>query len=197
MIRIRRGDFNYSDEEMDAMVDDVKYFKTHNADGIVFGCLDGDNKIHVSNCRKLVTAWGVGKPITFHRAIDETKIADLEKNVDIIEKLGIARILSSGFESSAELGIENLKNMMNHASEAGVKVMPGAGINKSNAARIIAETGCKEMHASARSVKESAVASRLSMGGGSQDQQPLMICDPIKVKELIEILKISSSSMET
>lgn len=36
MIRCRRGnDFNYSDLEMEAMLDDMEFFKTAGADGFV------------------------------------------------------------------------------------------------------------------------------------------------------------------
>lgn len=190
MIRIRRGDFDYSDEEMNAMIEDVKYFSQHEADGIVFGCLNDESDIHVENCQKISGAWNAGKSrdsLTFHRAFDETKVKDLKKNVDVLEGLGFTRILSSGFESSAELGIENLKNMNAYARGKSITIMPGAGINKSNVAKILTETGCKQIHASARSAMEHSATGRLSMGGGSEDLQPLMICDPVKVKELIEI----------
>lgn len=97
MIRIRRGDFNYSDDEIEAMVEDVKYFKEHGADGIVFGCLD-DRKVHLEHSRKIVNAWGSEKPITFHRAFDETKMEDLKENLNALSSLGVRRILTSGFE---------------------------------------------------------------------------------------------------
>lgn len=189
MIRIRRGDFNYNDQEIDAMVEDVKYFLQHGADGIVFGCLDDKNEIHVGNCRKISAAWPTDKPMTFHRAFDETNSKDLQKNIDILEGLNFSRILSSGFEASAELGIGSLKDMICYASEKTVTVMPGAGINKDNVVRIESETGCKEIHASARSAMKQTSKGKISMGGGSEDLQPLMICDPIKVKELIELTK--------
>jgi copper homeostasis protein len=189
MIRIRRGDFVYSDDEINAMVEDIRYFKSHEADGIVFGCLDKNNQLHVQNIMKLADAWGFEKPITFHRAFDETDKNDFKKNIAHLAELGIRRILSSGFEASAELGIENLKEMVSFAKSMQVKIMPGAGINKSNTAKIISETGCDEIHASARSPLESSSKSKLSMGGGNEDLQPLLVCDPIKVKEIIEEAK--------
>lgn len=191
MIRIRRGDFMYSEEEIEAMVEDVKFFKGEGADGIVFGCLDENHKIHVDHCRRLVTAWGADKPITFHRAFDETRPEDVEENVALLADLGIARILTSGFEATAELGIGNLKNIIKHAIEKGLVTMPGAGVTKNNAAKIIFETGCKEIHASARSPLQSSVG-KLSMGGGEGDSQPLLVCDPVKVKELIDEAKAAS-----
>lgn len=192
MIRIRRGNFNYSDEEIEAMVEDIKYFSQNGADGIVFGCLNSENEIDVEKCQKLSAAWRADKPITFHRAFDETDSKDFRKNIDILESLGIKRILSSGCENSAELGIDNLKNMIAYASVKSMIIMPGAGITKENVAKIVKETGCKEIHASARSadVKHSQ-SGKLSMGGGAEDLNPLMICDPVKVKELIEISRSS------
>lgn len=189
MIRIRRGDFKYSEEEIEAMVEDVKFFRQEGADGIVFGCLDDDNKIHVDHCRRLAAAWGNEKPITFHRAFDETSPEDVEENVTAIAKLGVQRILTSGFKATAELGIEHLKNVVKHASAKGIITMPGAGVTKNNASKIITETGCKEIHASARSSVDSSSVGKLSMGGGEEDSQPLLVCDPIKVKELIEEAK--------
>lgn len=188
MIRIRRGDFSFSDEEIEAMIEDIKYFKKNDADGIVIGSLSRDYEIHVENCRKLISAWGADKPVTFHRAFDETNTNNYRKNIDIIAELGVKRILTSGFTSAAEQGIEMIKELIAYATNRGVTIMPGAGINKDNVFKIIEGTGCKEIHASARSQMKTAVPSRLSMGGGSEDLQPLMICDPEKVRELLQLL---------
>lgn len=191
MIRIRRGDFNFSDDEVDAMIQDVEYFKLHGADGIVIGCLNSENQIHEENCRRIIATWGDSKPTTFHRAFDETSEEDMKKSIDLLTLLGVSRVLSSGFKPSAELGIENLKAMTEYAAGKGISIMPGAGINKGNVAKIVSETGCKEIHASARSEVKSSVASKLSMGGGSEDLQPLLVCDPIKVKELLELSNLA------
>lgn len=188
MIRIRRGDFNYSDEEVEAMIEDIKYFKCHGADGIVFGSLNRDYGINVEHCGRITSAWGADKPITFHRAFDETNKEDIERNIGTLKDLGFNRILTSGFESTAEQGIRNLKKMMILAKDIGISIMPGAGVTKTNAAKIITETNCGEIHASARSESKDSVASRLSMGGGSEDLNPLLICDPNKVEGLIGIL---------
>lgn len=69
--------------------------------------------------------------------------------------------------------------------------MCGAGVNKNNVASILTETGCNEVHSSARSEKK--LSCKLSMGGGSEDMQPLMICDPVKVKEIMDIIKSFTS----
>ena len=183
MIRIRRGDFNYSSNEIQAMLEEVKLFKDAGADGIVFGCLKENHDIDFEKCSKLAVAWG-GGPMTFHRAIDLTSKDQAEENIQLLSEMGFTRILSSGFEASAEKGIENLKNLVDIGNKWEVTVMPGAGVSGENISKIIKHTGCNEFHGSARSAK-SATQSKLSMGGGVEDLQPLMVCDPNKVQELL------------
>lgn len=194
MIRIRRGNFNFSDEEITAMVHDAEYFKSQNADGIVIGCLDDRGEIHKSNCEKLISAWGSRDTVTFHRAFDETDQKCCKENLKIISDLGIKRILTSGFAKSAEDGIENLKNLVTDAKELGISVMPGAGISSWNVDQIIEKTNCSEIHASARSPSTNESATRISMGGGVGDLEPLMICDVTKVEDLKSFIANISSS---
>lgn len=193
MIRIRRGNFIYTDEEIDAMVHDVKYFKSQNADGIVIGCLDDAGGVDLVNCHKLLSAWGNRDTVTFHRAFDEgdqeTDQQNFNKNLHIIQKLGIKRILTSGFKKSAELGIDNLTSLVTAADKLGISIMPGAGVTSANAEKIISSTKCKELHASARSAKNVNTATRISKGGGSGDLDPLMVCDAEKVRFLKMIIQ--------
>lgn len=189
MIRIRRGDFNFSDCEVDAMIEDVKFFKREGADGIVLGCLDRHNAIHVEHCQRILSAWDSRRPATFHRAFDETNKEDLQKNIETLLSLGITRILSSGYEASAEAGIDNLKAMVDFSTGKEITIMAGAGVTSKNVTKILAATGVKEVHGSARSELKSSIRSRLSMGGGNQDLQPLLVCDRDKVKELLELIK--------
>jgi copper homeostasis protein len=170
------------------MVEDVNFFKREGADGIVLGCLDARNDIHVENCRRILTAWDPRKPSTFHRAFDETNYEDLRENIDILIDLGFTRILSSGFEKSAEAGILHLKKMVDFTAEKSITIMAGAGVTSGNVEKIIKETGCVEVHASARSEFKDSIPSRLSMGGGSQDLQPLMVCDQDKVREILKVI---------
>lgn len=184
MIRIRRGDFNYSSNEIQAMLEEVKSFKEAGADGIVFGCLKANHDIDFEKCSILALTWG-GGPMTFHRAFDLTSKDQAEENIQLLSEMGFTRILSSGFEETAEKGIENLKNLVDIGKKWGVTVMPGAGVNGENISKLVNDTGCHEFHGSARSAK-STMQSKLSMGGGADDLQPLMVCDPNKVQELLK-----------
>jgi copper homeostasis protein len=179
MIRIRGGNFNYTDEEISAMIEEVKYFKDNHANGIVFGALTENYQIDINACMKILDACGKDMPATFHRAFDETSSDDIAKNVKIIEELGFTRILTSGLEATAKLGIENIKKMMNQTEK--LIIMPGSGLNTNNVQFIVDHTGCKEIHGSARTEKD--ISTRISVGGTK-----LYVCDRIKVEELKKLL---------
>lgn len=180
MIRVRGGNFTYTENELSAMVEEVKYFKDNKADCIVFGALTKDLKIDIAACRRILEAWDKNKPATFHRAFDETKLEDLPENAKLVSSLGFKLLLTSGLEATAEAGIENIKTITKHAGE--MKVMPGSGLNKDNVELIVRSTNCTDIHGSARNEKN--IATRLSVGGTK-----IYVCDVEKVKAIIEILK--------
>ena len=181
MIRIRGGNFNYSNDELSAMIEEVKYFKENNADGIVFGALTENCQIDIEACTKIINAWSNDKPATFHRAFDETHLDDIAKNVKIIEELGFTRILTSGLEATAEAGIKNIQKMMQQTEK--LIIMPGSGLNINNVQFIVNKTGCKEVHGSARTERD--ISTRISVGGST-----FYVCDKNKVEKIYKLLKI-------
>ena len=84
--------------------------------------------------------------ITFHRAFDRCR-RPFEALEQII-RLGCDRILTSGQEPTAEAGAERLRELVRRA-RGRIGILPGGGVTPGNAARILAETGCTEIHASA------------------------------------------------
>lgn len=180
MIRIRGGNFTYTDLELSAMLEEVKFFKENQANGIVFGALTENCQIDIETCKKILDVWGTDKPVTFHRAFDETHPDDISKNVKIIEDLGFARILTSGMEVTAEAGIKNIQKMMQMTDK--LIIMPGSGLNINNVQFIVDKTGCKEVHGSART--ELDISTRISVGGSK-----FYVCDKNKVEEIYKLLK--------
>jgi len=47
MVRPRTGDFLYSEEELEVMLEDIKVFKETGATGVVFGVLRADGTVDV------------------------------------------------------------------------------------------------------------------------------------------------------
>ena len=54
MIRPRSGDFCYTNEEIQIMVNDIQVLKSYGIHGFVFGILQTDGTIDRNNCRLLL-----------------------------------------------------------------------------------------------------------------------------------------------
>ncbi len=54
MVRPRAGDFLYSEEELDVMLEDVGIFKSLGITGVVFGVLNRDGTVDVPRTRMCV-----------------------------------------------------------------------------------------------------------------------------------------------
>ena len=128
LIRPRKGDFIYSDEEFELMKQDILKFKEMGCKGIVSGVLNSDDSIDLKRTKELVQ---LSKPLdfTFHRAFDIVKnpLHEIENLIEI----GVDRVLTSGKKEKAIEGLELLKELKNIYQNR-IIIMPGSGINKSN-----------------------------------------------------------------
>ena len=143
LIRPREGDFVYTDEEVRIMEEDIKASLPY-ADGIVVGALDTEGLIDMETTRRLVEA-AEDKPVTFHRAFDVCQSPS--EALEQIIQLGCRRILTSGQQPKAEQGITLLRQLQQQAGDRLI-IMPGGGVNESNARLILDQTGCMEIHGS-------------------------------------------------
>tara|TARA_B100000927_G_scaffold87008_1_gene70162 strand:+ start:696 stop:1310 length:615 start_codon:yes stop_codon:yes gene_type:complete len=128
LIRPRKGDFMYSDEEFELMKQDILKFKEMGCKGIVSGVLNDDNSIDIKRTKKLVE---LSRPLefTFHRAFDV--VSDPLEEIENLIRLGVNRILTSGQKEKAIDGLvllEKLKRISNNR----ILIMPGSGISKNN-----------------------------------------------------------------
>lgn len=146
IIRPRGGDFLYSDLEFQLMKEDIKVCKSLNCDGVVIGILKENGNIDAERCAELI-ALSKPMPVAFHRAFDMSN--NMEKALEDLIDLGIIRVLSSGGSSSAIQGAPRLAKLIRQA-KGRIAIMPGAGINENNLPDLIAQTGAKEFHASAK-----------------------------------------------
>ena len=173
LIRPRAGDFLYSTEEADRMAQQVEDALEAGADGIVIGALTEEREVDLPLMERLVSlveSFNLAAEllhsdlchaandshffpgparrvsITFHRAFDRCR-KPFEALEQIIN-LGCDRILTSGQAATAEEGVEMLRELRSRA-RGRIVILPGCGVTPSNAARILAQTGCSEIHASA------------------------------------------------
>ena len=128
LIRPRKGDFTYSNEEFELMKQDIVKFKEMGCKGIVSGILHDDKTIDIERTKQLVE---LSRPLdfTFHRAFD--MVSDPLKELEKLIQLGVDRVLTSGKKQKAVKGIELLKELKKNAKDK-IIIMPGSGINKLN-----------------------------------------------------------------
>ena len=164
IIRPRGGDFLYTPLEVDTMLKDIDMCKHLRVDGVVFGCLTKHGAIDTPLMQKLIQA-AEGLSITCHRAFDACK--DPFQSLEDLIELGCDRILTSGQEKNAELGIPLLKKL-EHLNQGRIKLLAGCGVNETNINKIATATGINEFHFSAREEIESQMMyrrERIPMGG--------------------------------
>lgn len=142
MIRPRGGDFLYSGDEITVMLADIAAAERLRADGVVFGALTEDGQVDRELVARLIDA---ARPMTvvFHRAFDLTR--DPLEALDALIELEVDRVLTSGHAPTAEEGIPVMRDLVRRA-EGRLVILAGGGITEANAARIVRETGVREIH---------------------------------------------------
>ena len=166
IIRPRGGDFLYSEDEIQEMIEDIRTAKSLGADGLVFGCLNADGSVDMEVMKRLMDAAG-DTPVTFHRAFDHC--SDPYKALEDIISCGCCRILTSGCRPTALEGAELLAELVKKAG-ARIIIMPGCGIKEGNIAEIARLSGAREFHFSARESVESGMIFRNpEVAMGSED----------------------------
>jgi copper homeostasis protein len=181
IIRPRGGEFCYSAHEFGVVKREVEMTKQLGANGIVVGILKEDGMVDIERVREIID---LARPltVTFHRAFDVS--ADLDKALEDVIATGADRLLTSGGEQTAETGIPAITRLARAAGDR-LKIMAGSGISERNVARIIAETGVREVHASLRSQVPSPKKSKrdtLLMGqfGGDKFVRELVLEERVR-----------------
>lgn len=147
LVRPRGGDFCYSPEEFDLICQQVEMCRQCGAAAVVVGFLTPDGMIDEEKTRHIVSL-AAPMEVTFHRAFDEMKQDPLEA-LEAVIRCGCHRILTSGCQPSAELGIPTLKQLVDHAGGR-ITILAGAGVTPLNASRILSQTGASEIHGSCK-----------------------------------------------
>lgn len=159
MIRLRGGDFFYSQADVRIMRDDMAAAIDAGLSGFVFGALRRDLALDSDLLAGLMAHTG-NLPATLHRAFD--LIRDQSIALEQACALGFRRILTSGQADSAEIGKTRLAELAAQA-KGRIAVLPGGGIRAHNVATILSATGAEEIHAACR-LRASADARMTSFG---------------------------------
>lgn len=183
LIRPRSGDFTFSNAEFEIIKEDILICKELGVSGIVSGVLHIDNTIDIERTNELVE---IAKPMsfTFHRAFDW--VVNPMNEIKNLEAIGVVRILTSGQETSAEIGIKNLIEFQKTTSK--IAIMPGGGIHKNNI-KLFQENGFKEVHLSAATQTKTIKKPVISMNSNKHfDETQIAISDIDHIKNCLDII---------
>ena len=148
MVRPRGAGFCYSDADFAVMKADAELLLENGADGIAFGCLNGDGELEESQTKEMVEVIKKhhGEAV-FHRAFDcvQDPLGTMEKLIG----LGVDRVLTSGGKEKAMEGWELLHKLQEAYGEK-IEILAGSGVNAGNAKELIEQTGVCQVHSSCR-----------------------------------------------
>ena len=155
LIRARGGDFVYTKEEIDTMIEDIHLCKRMGVNGVVIGALTSDGDIDIEAVRRMVDAAKPELEVTFRRAFD--RASNPHGALEQIISLGCDTLPTSGQqEESAEYGVGLLAELVNQ-SNGRITIMPGKGVRTSNIDYIEKISGATQFHSTARSAKYSNI----------------------------------------
>ena len=153
IIRPRGGDFLFTEDEFEIMLQDVKLCKQLGCDGVVIGLLNSNGNIDIKRTSLLAdAAYPLG--VTFHRAFDRCR--DPFEAMEQLIQTGCERILTSGQKPAAHEAME-LIAQLNTAADDRIIIMPGSGVRKENIKMLADQTGCIEFQSSLRGKTKTAM----------------------------------------
>lgn len=189
MIRPRSGDFLYSDQEFEVMKKDILCCKELGVEGVVFGILTPDGNVDRERTKEIVKL-AYPMQVCFHRAIDMTR--DYIKAFEDIIECGCTRVLTSGQENKAVMGLDNIAEIQER-SNGRIEVMAGSGVGADNARELYSKTKINHFHLSAKTIKASKMEYRnkqVSMSNDDFDKEfDIPFTDSKKIGAIIEVLK--------
>ena len=145
LIRPRAGNFIFSNEEFSVMCQDLEDALSLGAAGVVIGALTPQREVDRAQTKMLVRL-AHGRPVTFHRALDQS--SDVLEQLEVIIDLGCSRVLTSGGHPTVSQGLVMLERLIERASGR-VRVAAGGGVTLEIASRLRNIEGL-DFHASVR-----------------------------------------------
>lgn len=190
IIRPRSGDFCYSEREFELMKCDLALVRELGFPGVVMGLLDEEGHIDLRRMHQLMALAGPLE-VTFHRAFD--MCANPLLALTLLTDLGVARILTSGQQQTAEAGLPLLRQLQQ--ASRGPSIMAGAGVRLSNLHKF-SEIGLQEVHTSAGHSMPSTMRYRkagVSMSHAENDEFSHYCVDANTVEAMKSALQMMDS----
>jgi len=150
LIRPRPGDFVHSADDLALVVRDAELLLAAGADGIVVGPVLAGGTVDVGALRRLRTVAGE-RELSFHRAFDVCE--DVEGAVADLVACGVTRVLTSGAAPRALAGADRIRRAV-AAADGRLAVMAGGGVRPETVPALLAATGVRDVHLSARVLEQ-------------------------------------------
>jgi len=143
LILPKANNFIYSNKDFKKIIEDIKFCKKNNINGVVIGALNKDLSINMKQTKELVK---IARPmrVTFHRAFDT--ISKLENDLNKIIECGCDYLLTSGQKSNVDDGLNNISKIVKQSSQK-IKIIAGGGVNHNNVESLY-KIGVREFHLS-------------------------------------------------
>ena len=133
-----------------------------------------------------------GAKAVFHRAFDLTP--DPFAAMETLVGLGVDRVLTSGQRAYAPEGADLIAELQCRFGDD-VEILPGAGVNASNARGLVCETGVGQVHSSCRELVTDETTSGESVSLACHgDGAGLYLVTEVLVNDVIENLAHDAAS---
>ena len=143
LIRPKSDNFIYTEDEYLQMIDDIQFCKSIGCNGIVIGSLHEKGDVNIEKTKQMIK---YAKPmhVTFHRAFDKGN--NLARNLEDVIACGCDTLLTSGQAKNVNLGLDNLKNLID-ISKGRINILAGSGVNNTNIENLFS-IGIRNFHLS-------------------------------------------------
>lgn len=144
MVRPHANTFCYDEDDVKAMLTDIRHIRSLGAAGIVVGALTAERQVDESVLARLLDITE-GLSVTFHRAIDEA--ADQEAALRVLARYPqIRRVLTSGGKPSVLDARETVRRLDGLCRELSITLLAGSGLTVDSLEAFLRDTGVKEVH---------------------------------------------------
>ncbi|MEN2515044.1 copper homeostasis protein CutC [Lactobacillus johnsonii] len=148
MIRPRGGNFVYSEDELEIMINDIQICSLLGVDGVAFGCLIREKHLDKRAMNRLLSVAHVGDlEVVMHMAFDELTNAEQKEAIDWLSQNRVKRILTHGGPLNQPIShtLDHLKEVVKQAKNK-IEILPGGGITKANINKIVEQIKIKQVH---------------------------------------------------
>lgn len=148
MIRPRGGNFVYSEDELEIMINDIQICSLLGVDRVTFGCLTREKHLDKRAMKRLFSVARIGNlEVVMHMAFDELTHAEQKEAIDWLSQNRVKRILTHGGPLNQPIShtLDHLKEVVKQAKNK-IEILPGGGITKANINKIIEQIKIKQVH---------------------------------------------------